>query len=56
MPTKTRIVKGLRVERKIGKEWDMDDIGIAPSAGAGQKPVILSEEKLGSENSSFLEI
>ena len=45
--------QGLRVERTIRKEWDMEDIGIAPSVRAGQKPVILREGKLRSENSSF---
>ena len=40
-------MKGLRVERTIRKEWDMEDIVIAPSARAGKKPVILRERKLG---------
>ena len=36
----------MRMERTIRKEWDMEDIGIAPSK-AGQKPVILREGKAG---------
>ena len=41
------------MERTISKEWSMQDIGIAPSVSAGQKPVHLREGKLGSKNPSF---
>ena len=41
------------MEKKIRKEWDMKDIGIAPSVRAGQMPVILTKGKLGSKNPSF---
>ena len=53
MPTKTRIVEGLKVERTTRKEWGIEDIGNAPSVRVGQKPVTLREGELGSENPSF---
>ena len=41
------------MERTIRKEWGMEEMGIIPSARAGNKPVILREGKLGSENLAF---